>query len=562
MKVGIHNTGYCSAASILDNGSVIFASQEERLTRNKFDNLFPINAIKEGLSSCGRSFDDIDEVLIAWNPYINAAARYRSGFSSWVPTPMHRLFSNPNHILTKYSDHHENIGISEQTVRYLGGTEKKITYVNHHLAHIGTSYFTSPFDEAAVLIADGYGETLSTVFAHVVNGEEKIIKTIRFPHSLGMFYATFTDFLGLRPEMDEWKMMGASSYGNPDIYYDKIRKLIRLYDNGEFEMDLAYFNFYNFDTPGYYTEKMVELLGEPNSENDINAKGFDLAAAVQKVFEEAVLNMLRWLQKETGSENICLGGGAFMNCLVNGKVTEQTKFKNIFVPFGPDDSGNAIGAVLYDEKIRSPYMSPYLGSSYSKDFIRATLNKYNLRYKEAERNEINSFTAEKLNEEKVIGWFYGSMEYGQRALGNRSILASAKYSHMKDRVNQAVKNRENYRPFAPAVLDEHGAEWFENYTYTPYMEKILRFREGQGEKVQAVCHADGTGRLQSVSSTMNSRFHSLISAYSDLTGIPVIMNTSFNKAGEPIVCSPDDAIRTFYTTGLDYLIIEDFILEK
>jgi len=562
MKVGIHNTGYCSAAAIFDQGSILFASQEERLTREKFDNSFPMESIMSGLKQNGRVYDEIDEFCIAWNPFVNAASRFRAGFSRWAATPMQRLHSNPNTILPKFSQNYNEIEVSEQIINYMGGSKKKIKYVNHHLAHIAKSYFSSPFDEAAVMIADGYGETLSTVFAHVINGEERIIKSQKFPHSLGMFYAALTDFLGLRPEMDEWKMMGASSYGNPDKYYDKINSLINIYDNGEFELNLNFFNFYNFDIPKYYTENLIKLLGEPGDGEFSDERQYDIAASVQKVFEEAVIKLLNWFQKETGSTNICLGGGAFMNCLLNGKVTEKTDFNEIFIPFAPDDSGNALGTVMNETRVKTPFMKPYLGNSFSKNTVKTILDRYNLKYREASKDEVNSFAVEKLAEEKVIGWFYGAMEFGQRALGNRSILASAKHSHMKDRVNSAVKNRENYRPFAPAILDEKGSEWFENYAYTPYMEKILRFFPEQGDKVQAVCHADGTGRLQSVRKDFNSNFYDLISSYYELTDIPIIMNTSFNKAGEPIVCSPDDAIKTFYTTGLDYLIIEDFILEK
>jgi len=563
IQVGIHSTGYCSSASVFLNETPVFAAQEERLSRIKFDNSFPMKSIYKGLKAIGADIDDVQEFLFSWNPVINAASRYRAGFSKWVPNPMQRLYSGLNHILPALAEDCGNVDTSEQIVRYFGKKEIKFNYVNHHFAHIGMSVYTSPFEDTAVMIADGYGELKTTVFAHkTADGNIKILKTADFPHSLGMFYAAFTEFLGFEPEKDEWKLMGAAAYGDPDTYADKVRSMIQTDMNGNFSLVLEYFNFYNFETQNTYTAKFSELLGEPFSGTELTQREYDLAAAVQLVFEETVFGLLNWLHKQTGTRNLCLGGGAFMNCLANGKIAEYTPFSEVFVPFAPDDSGNAIGSVLYMNKKQLPYMSPYTGNSHTENEIEDTLKKFKLTYRISDENGINDFTVSCLMENRIVSWFSGRMEFGQRALGNRSIFASPLKAETKDIINSAVKYRESFRPFAPAIMHEKGGEWFENYVYTPYMERILKFKSQKTDYVPAVVHNDGTGRLQSVRKQDNERFYNLISAFERRTGVPVILNTSLNKAGEPIVATAEDAIKTFFTSGIDVMILDKFILEK
>ena len=559
IQIGIHNTGYFSSAVLFKNNELIYASAEERITRAKYDNSFPSNVIDEGLKKIDATYSDIDEILIAWNPYINAASRYRSGFSSWVAHPMQRLYSNINMILPKINI--ENIDISRQIIEY-DGKSIKFTFVNHHYAHIGMSYYTSPYKESAIFIADAYGENISTVLALAKGDEISILKEHKFPHSLGMFYGTMTEFCGFEAEKDEWKLMGASAYGDSEVYYHKLRKLITL-NNGNLELDLNYFNFYNFDSKGAYNEKLISLLEGDCSYNENTQKLYDLAAATQKVYEDVSVELLNWLSSQSeGIDNICLGGGPAMNGLFNGKVTTLTDFNNCFIPFAPDDMGNSIGSVLYNNKLKLPFLESYQGNEYGEEDIKNTLNKFKIDYVSYERDELNKIVSQEIYNGKIIGWFQGKMEFGQRALGNRSILANPCLDNMKDRLNSAIKFREGFRPFAPAVLDEYAGQYFKNYDYTPYMEKILDFKENMLSKVPAVVHADNTGRLQSVSQNTNSKFHNLISEFEKISGVGMLINTSFNVSGEPIVRTPEDAIKTFFTSGLDILVLENFIITK
>lgn len=560
IKIGIHNTGYFSSCAIFKDNTLVFASPEERISRIKFDNQFPFNAIDKGLESINASYDDIDEVILSWNPFINAASRYRAGFSRWTAHPMQRLYSNANAILPKIGD--ENIDTSEQIVRYKN-KDIKFTFVNHHFAHIGMSYNTSGFDESAIFVADGYGENSSTLLGiYDKDRKLKILKEHKFPHSLGMFYATMTEFLGFSPEQDEWKVMGAGAYGNPDVYYNELKNVLHVKE-GELELDLNYFNFYNFDSKGYYTKKLVELLGgECGIEHD-SKKVFDIAAATQKVFEEAATQLLNWLsQKHPNIRNLCFSGGTAMNSLFNGKIKNLTPYQNVHIPYAPDDVGNAIGAVLYVKDIKITKATSYLGSEFSDECIEKILNNYKISYRHFKNEELLKTVAKELYSDKIIGWFQGKMEFGQRALGNRSILASPIKAEMRDKINSAVKYRESFRPFAPAILHEFGDEYFDDYLYVPYMEKILKFKTTARTKCQAVVHGDGTGRVQSVDKKDNPKFHSLISEFNKLTNVPILLNTSFNVAGEPIVYTPQDAIKTFFTSGLDLLVLGNFIISK
>lgn len=559
IKIGIHNTGYFASAAIFHNDKIIFASAEERLSRIKFDNQFPFKSIERGLTEIGKTYDDIDEIVIAWNPYINASSRYRAGFSRWTAHPMQRLYSNINAVLPKITD--KSIDISTQTIKY-NNKEIKFSFVNHHYAHIGMTYNTSGFDESAIFIADGYGEEVSTLLGYHIDGELKILKEHKFPHSLGMFYAAMTEFIGFNPEQDEWKVMGASAYGDENKYYNQINKLINV-SEGNLELDLNYFNFYNFDTQGYFSNKMIELLGEPCTYEENERKVYDIAAATQKVFEEKVLKLLTWLSKQYPSiTNLCYGGGTAMNGLLNGKIKKLTSYKNLHISFAPDDIGNSIGSVLYHQNIKLPNLQSYLGPEYTNDEIEIILDKFKIKAKYFDDEELFDIVSNALIDERIVAWFQGKMEFGQRALGNRSILANPQKASMKDKLNSAIKYREPFRPFAPSILEENADEYFEDYIESPYMEKILTVKEEFRDKVAAIVHGDFTGRLQTVSKSSNNRYYNLIKTFYEKTGIPILVNTSFNVAGEPVVCSPEDAIKTFYTSGLDILVLGNFVVKK
>lgn len=559
IQIGIHNTGYFSSAAVFKNNELIYASAEERLTRKKYDNSFPFKVIEKGLQKINATYNDIDEILIAWNPYINASDRFRSGFSSWVAHPMQRLYSNINAILPKLDIN--NIDISRQIIKY-NNREIKFSFVNHHYAHIGMAYYTSFYENSAILISDGYGENTSMVLAVAHGNKIDVLKEHKFPHSIGMFYATMTEFCGFEPEKDEWKLMGAAAYGDGSKYYQELRDLITILDGG-LELDLNYFNFYNFDSKGMYTQKLVDLLGGMCTDGETNQKMYDIAAATQKVFEDVTVELLNWLYEKSGSTSqLCFGGGTAMNGLFNGKVVSLTKFNDIYIPFSPDDMGNAIGAVLYNNKLKLSGLNSYLGDSFSNDQVKIILDRYKLSYTYYDDDELYKLIAQKIYGGKIIGWFQGKMEFGQRALGNRSILANPCDSNMKDKLNLAIKFRERFRPFAPAILEECANQYFKNYKFTPFMEKIFEFKAEVINKVPAVVHNDNTGRLQSVSQKINQRFYQLIKEFYKISGVPILINTSFNVSGEPIVCSPEDAIKTFFTSGLDLLVLENYVIKK
>lgn len=560
--LGIKNAGNDTSCALMKDGKIVGAICEERLTREKRTKKFPINALRYCLDNENITLKEISHVVIPWNPGINLERMNvsQSQTARFIPE---FLYSVPNYLITNMGDQAVSI---RQEINF-EGANITVHYLNHHLCHAAFPYFTSNFKDSLILSVDAWGESASTLLARGIDGKIEKIWEMEFPQSLGMFYETMTQYLGFTPQNDEWKVMGASSYGDKEKYKDKILKLIYPTINGRFEMDLSYFDFMSFTKKFQFSNKMIELLG-PNrlKEEELTQRHFDIAAAVQHVFEEIYYHILN--QNYTGKyEDLCLSGGCVMNCVANGKVLKRTKFKRVHIGFAPDDAGSSIGACFLfwhnyigKSKERQVNISPYLSTEYSNEEIITYLNNYKIKYKELENPA--RIAAQYISEGKIIGWVQGRMEFGQRALGNRSILGDPRVEEMKDLINKAVKYREPFRPFAPAILDEYGDEFFENYEFVPYMEKVLRFKENKKKLVPAVCHVDGTGRLQSVSKEMNPLFWQLINEFRELTGIPLVLNTSFNLNGEPIVHSVSDALRTFYSCGMDTLIIGKYLIEK
>jgi carbamoyltransferase len=446
-----------------------------------------------------------------------------------------------------------------------------ILFVNHHDAHSANGFLLSGFDEAAILSMDGRGENQTCMLAKGFGNKISRIKSVFMPHSLGLFYGAFTEYLGFRPDSDEWKVMALASYGksnNP--YYKKLRDIIQLRQNGGFEIDLSYFDYYLFDRqPAMYSKKLTGLLGKPRSKDDkISDAHIQIAAATQQIFEETAAHMLRHLYKAAKRKNLVLSGGCAMNSVFNGKAALLTDFRDVFVSSCPDDSGNAIGAALYayncifGRRNRYAMKDNYWGPEFSDKEIKETLDKYKAKY--VFRKDIAKVTARLISEGKLAGWFQGRMEFGQRALGNRSILADPRDIKSKELVNRAVKYRESFRPFAPSVLGEYTGDYFDipKGAEVPFMEKVSMVRQGKRQKIPAVVHVDGTGRAQTVSRHTNPLFYDLIDEFRKITGVPVVLNTSFNLNGEPIVCSPTDAIRTFVSCGLDCLAMGNYLILK
>jgi carbamoyltransferase len=352
-------------------------------------------------------------------------------------------------------------------------------------------------------------------------------------------------------------------------YYKKIRGLVSVDNNGTFEMDLSFFMHFLQDQSGYSSSKLIQLIGPTRENNDeLTERHYAIAHAVQKVTEDILTQMLNWLYEQTGLERVTVSGGTFMNSLFNGKIRDKTDFKEVFISSCPDDIGTSIGAALYvynhllGNKKRYVQKHNYYGPEFSNNEVRETLDRYKVKYESVDN--ITEYTAKLLAEGYLIGWFQGRMEYGERALGNRSILADPRDSSMKDKINAAVKYRESFRPFAPSILYEKTGEYFEipDSVGVPFMEQICKVKKEKQEEIPAVVHKDGTGRLQTVKKDINARFYDLIKSFYGITGVPVVLNTSFNLNGEPIVCSPNDAIRTFYTCGLDYLVMGNYVIKK
>ena len=567
--VGINSSGYVSSAAVVVDGELVFACAEERLDRRKFSKYFPMNAIRAGLEHVGARWSDVDCFAIGFNPAINVAGRMRAGFSEWPAHPGQRLYSNANYLLPELGTD-QDFTETMQIFRRGTGREHRLRFVTHHLAHAANAFLLSGAEAAAVLTCDGYGERATTTWSRATAEGITTIREVSFPHSIGSIYATLTQFLGFRPNADEWKVMGAAGHGDPSRYYDSLRRLVAWDDEGRFEVDLSYFNYFDFDVSPMYRPKLEALLGPPRQSGEpLEQRHYDLAAGVQRLTETYLAAALRALEADCDSRCVCVSGGVFMNSVFNGKAALESSFERVFVPYAPDDNGNSIGAALWvawQEGVLTPgrmaSATPFLGCAYDADTLRRTLEDCRLSYRCS--TDIAADVAALIESGKIVGWFQGRMEFGDRALGNRSILADPRDASVRDRLNAAVKHREAFRPFAPAILDSAVGDYFDltRPITSPYMEKVLPVRASMRPRVPAIVHADGTARLQTVRREDNPLFYDLIDAFRRRTGVPLVVNTSFNVNGEPIVESHTDAIRTFYTSGLDALALGPYLLCK
>jgi carbamoyltransferase len=570
--LGIGHDLIISSAALVDDGEVVAAVAEERLNRQKQYKGFPTAAIKWCLESTGTRLEDLDEIAVGWNParHIEYPNRRQSNNARWKAEYLSAI---PN-MLFGLTD-----GDSGETVTQdVDGLGARITYYDHQLCHAANAFYLSPFDECAVFTADGLGERDTTSWGTASRGTGvTTLGSVRMPNSLGMLYGSVTQYLGYKPDSDEWKVMAMASYGRSDEYVDAMRALVQTKPGSlEYHIDQRFFSYALPEVWGgrFYTPDFVEVFGPPREpDGEITDRHQDIARALQRVFEETMQHLLTELHALTQQPRVALSGGCMMNSVYNGRITTTTPFEAAFIPSCPDDSGIAVGAALlaYHRATegtaggastpRAAHTHNYWGPGYDAE-IDETLARYKLRADGL--SDPSATAAQLLADGQLIGWFQGRMEFGQRALGNRSILADPRPLATKDLVNAAVKYREAFRPFAPAILAERVDDWFEteHESTAPFMEKVLMFRDDVRDKVQAVVHVDGTGRLQTVERDTNRRFYDLIIAFEQLTGIPIVLNTSFNLNGEPIVCTPTDAIRTFMSCGLDTLILGDRLLTK
>ena len=567
--LGINSSGAPMSVAILKDGKVIAACAEERFSRIKRDLSFPHKAISFCLQEAGIQFSDLDLISSGWNPAYYMKKSSNSIYQAHKDKGLYLYYVINELGSAEYSN---SISHVDQNLLFKDGSKIPVEYTDHHLAHLAYSYHLSGFDSAIGVVLDGYGEIHAAGIFKINDTSIETIDTAKYPHSIGMFYSAITQFLGFRPYYDEWKIMALASMGNSKDYKDKFSQMIKVGKdafNGVLELDLTYFDYYNFFTPGFTSDKFIEEFGIPRKNDEtLEERHKNIARALQEVVEEKIFELLSFISKKFPSEkNLCLSGGFFMNSTLNGKIRTHTSFNDPFIGPVPDDTGIAIGTALFSVRKRGKLpkkkcIHNFFGPEYSNSQIKSELEISKIKFEELTYLEEDA--AKILSEGKIIGWFQGKSELGQRSLGNRSILASPTFDWMKDHINKFIKFRENFRPFAPAILDDKKTEYFrmksDDEVY--FMEKVFPFLDEVKNKVPAVVHFDGTGRVQTVTKNSNPRFYKLIQEFDKITNVPILLNTSFNTNNVPIVNSPRDAIDTFYRCGIDVLYMNNIKITK
>ncbi|WP_217602627.1 carbamoyltransferase [Chitinophaga sp. GbtcB8] len=550
--VGISAFFHDAACCLLQDGILKAAAEEERFTRIKADPSIPVQAFKYCLEQSGLTIADIDCIAYYENPEKKLARQLWSG-----------VWGNKPGLLTRLQPNMVASAIREQL-----GFEGQVKFIDHHLSHAASSFFFSGFEEAAVLTVDGVGEWATTTYGKGDRDNLQIFEEVEFPDSLGLLYSTITSYLGFGVNDGEYKVMGLAPYGKP-LYADNIRKLISVKEAGQYRLEMQYFGF--MSSRCMYTDLLPELFGKAPRQEDAPLNQFhaDIAKSLQVVLEEILLEKTFYLHNKVNTENLCMAGGVALNCVANGHILRNGPFKKLFVQPAANDAGGAIGAAAMahlelngERPARNRLQHVYLGPSFSTDEVHRLLESTSVEYINCRENEnmLLELTARKISEGKVIGWFQGRMEFGPRSLGARSILADPRNPDMRDRINAMVKKREGFRPFAPAILDVKAREHFNLDHHSPFMLETCQVISSL--ELPAITHVDGSARVQTVHRDTNERFYGLLEAFGSLTGCPILLNTSFNIKGEPIVCTPEDAIRCFVTTDIDCLVIEDFIIDR
>lgn len=574
-----------SAACLIKNGIILSAAQEERFTRKKHDDTFPMNSIKYCLDNSEISINDVEYITFYEKPFIKFE-RILETYLSYAPIGIKSfLKSIPLWIKKK-------LWIKEiirKELDYSG----KILFTEHHESHAASAFFPSPFQEAAFITFDGVGEWSTSSFGVGENNQIQLLADIKFPHSIGLLYSAFTYYLGFKVNSGEYKLMGLAPYGEPKYKKLIYEKLIDVKKDGSFKMNMDYFNY----CAGLQmtNSKFNHLFGgKPRiPESQINQHHMDMARSIQEVTEEIVLRIAMHVKNETGKKNLCLAGGVALNCVANGKIVKEKIFENIWIQPAAGDAGGAIGTALLtwyqylnNKRVlnsdNDAMQGSYLGPKYDDNDIQSILDKNRHHYKKLNENELPAVIADLIADEKVIGWFQGRMEFGPRALGSRSIIGDARSAGMQSKINLKIKFRESFRPFAPAVLEEKSNKYFDLEFNSPYMllvgnikkEKLKNLSKDEKElsgldklkvsrsEVPAITHVDNSARIQTVCEKTNPKFFNMISAFNKKYNCPIIINTSFNVRGEPIVCTPQEALNCFINTDMDFLLMDDFLLDK
>ena len=563
-----------SSAAIYKDGVLIAATEEERFRRIKHWAGFPSKAIAFCLKEAGVTLDQVDYITIGRDPKAKFARKVlflaKDPFGG-IKTVRERL-KNRGKITSLEKEFENYFSVDAASVR------PKIKNIEHHRSHMASAFYPSPFDEAAILSIDGSGDFTTTMIGIGRGTKLEVLDSIDFPVSCGLFYTAFTQFLGFPHYGDEYKVMGLAPYGQPTLV-DKVKKVLRFTENGLFDWDARYFRSarevvitYSKDNVpevgNLFSAYFVEIFGKPRSKDEaLTQHHKDLAASVQRVTEELLIHILTHLQKRTGLKNICIAGGVAQNSVANGKFIGNTGFEKLYIPPAGHDAGLSMGSALYHYhhvlgKPRvAPIFSAYTGSKFSNDEIESILKRRNIQYSRLEDNILFERVVEKLLAPGVVGWFSGRAEFGPRALGARSIIADPRNPKAKDLLNLKIKRRESFRPFAPSILKEYVGEYFEKVEDVPFMEKVFPIRKEKRDIIPAVTHVDGTGRLQTVMKEISPRYYALIDKFREKTGVPILLNTSFNE-NEPIVNTPDEALDCFLRTQMDMLVLENCVIER
>ena len=591
--LGISAYYHDSAACLLKNGEIIAAAQEERFTRKKHDSNFPTHAINYCLKEAQIVASEIDNVVFYEKPFVKFE-RLLETYLAFAPRGF-LSFIKAMPLWVKYKLFQKSLIIKElqNTLSPKVNWKDRLLFSEHHLSHAASAFYPSPFKRAAVLTLDGVGEWTTTSLAVGKDRDLKVIKEIHFPHSLGLLYSAFTYYTGFKVNSGEYKVMGLAPYGKPK--YTKLikEKLITIASDGSFKMDMSYFNFATGLT--MTNNKFNKLFGGPPRlpETKLTQRDMDIAASIQKVTEDIILRIAKNIAKETGERNLCLAGGVALNCVANGILLREKIFENIWIQPAAGDAGGALGAALTVwhmnqngernlKKNPDSMKGSYLGPEFSDSEIKNQLKSCGAVFKKFKKDDLIDSVVSALVKKKAVGWMQGRMEFGPRALGARSIIADPRHSEMQKQLNLKVKYRESFRPFAPSVLSEHVSEWFELDENSPYMLIVAGVKKQKLRKmttreenlfgieklnikrssIPAITHVDYSARIQTVHKNLNPFFHALISGFKEKTGCPLIINTSFNIRGEPIVCSPKDAFKCFMGTNLDLLAIGTYLLFK
>lgn len=558
--LGISCGYHDSAASLIKNGRVIAACEEERFTGIKHDSSFPINTINWLMEEFKITPNDLVAICFYENPKLKLdRIETSTKKGGW------------NHLFSRLKIISRNKKVYKDTIsklESLRGNKTELIYCDHHLSHLAYSYYTSPFTESALLSVDGVGEWETTALA-IASNDIKKIGSVKFPHSLGMLYSTFTAFLGFKPNEGEYKVMGLAPYGDSKKYLNKFKQLYTTTKDGGFEFNMDYFT-YEYSTTSMFNENLSKLFELPNRlpEDILEQEHKDIAASLQHTYEFLFFRLLDTLYKQTKSENLCLSGGCAYNGTANGKILKRTNFKNLYIPPAPSDAGSAIGCALHyaysTSGDRVDNSNPYLGPTFTTDDVINALKVYEKDVWSERKlyEQISEIVADEIVDGNVIGWVEGRMEFGARALGNRSILANPRDPQMKSRLNRVIKKREGFRPFAPMVSEESSSIYFDYQDTVPFMNQVVKVRDEHKHNLPAITHIDDSARIQTVNKRQHRRMYNLLERLRVINEYPLVINTSFNLKDQTMVLTPLDAIKTFLNCEMDTLILNNYIVKK